>query len=247
MYSWKTIRTLAAALLLVPIVHLAYLVSRETLLTLDNSPEAWADKVNAYARSDRLAQLPKDPIVIVGGRRVGLWQELEDILAPMAVLKRSIGDATTNDITHFHSDLIGFYRPHTVVFFPGESEFHIRDNKSAEELVEAIRALVELDLSYGITRHFYVFSPLKTPLYPSNNLKIDTVSKQLKAWANSVKELSILDANILLSDRSGSAKPGYFRSDGVHLNEHGYVRLSMMLRAQLEQDNPERYSLAQNF
>ena len=93
MYSWKTIRTLAAILLLIPIVHLAYLVSWETLLTLNNSPETWAREVNAYAKSDRLEQLPTDPIVVVGGRRVSLWQDLDDLLAPMTVLKRHLGDS----------------------------------------------------------------------------------------------------------------------------------------------------------
>ena len=245
MYSWKTIRTLAAVLLLIPIVHLAYLVSRETLATLNASPEAWAKEVDAYTRRDRSNHLPDNPVVIVGGRRVILWQDLDDLLAPMPVLKRGLGDATTNDITYYYESLIGYHRPHTVVLLPGESEFHIRDSKSAEEMVEAIRELVELDLSHGITRHFYVFNPLKTPLHPSNNSKIDQIGRELRAWATARDDVDILDANALLSGRNGSAKPGYFRSDGVNLNEHGYVRLSMMLRAQMEKDNPEVYGLAE--
>ena len=242
MYSWKTIRTVAAVLLLIPIVHLAYLVSRETLDTLNASPEAWADEVDAYTRSDRLGQLPVNPIVIVGGRRVTLWKELDDLLAPMTVLNRGIGDATTLDILHYYQRAIGYYQPHTVVLLPGESEFHIRENKSAEEMVRAIRQLVELDLSHGVTKHFYVFSPLKTPLYQSNDRKIDETSRQLKAWATTIDEVDILDANVLLSKKNGRANPSYYRSDGVNLNEHGYVRISMMLRAQVETDNPQVYS-----
>ena len=243
MYSWKTIRTVAAVLLLIPIVHLAYLVSRETLNTLNASPEAWASEIEAYTLSDRLQPLPEDPIVIVGGRRVTLWRDLEDLLAPMTVLNRGLGDATTNDIIYFYPRLIGYYRPHTVVLLPGESEFHIRESKSAEEMVRAIRQLVEMDLAHGVSRHFYVFSPLKTPLYQANNQKIDKTARQLKAWAAKLDKVDILDANVLLSNRSGAAKPGYFRSDGVNLNEHGYVRLSMMLRAQFEKDNPEIFGL----
>jgi hypothetical protein len=244
MYSWKTIRTVAALLLLIPIVHLAYLVSRETLLTLNNSPETWASEVEAYARIDQKEQHPVDPMVIVGGRRVALWDDLDDLLAPMPVLRRNLGDATTNDIIYYYKTLIGFYQPHSVVLFPGESEFHIRDNKTAQQLVDAIRELVELDLSHGVTQHFYVFSPLKTPLHRANNAKIEETSRLLKNWAGGLDKVEILDANVLLSDKNGLAKPGYFRNDGVNLNEHGYVRVSMMLRSRAEHDCPEFFGLS---
>ena len=245
MYSWKTIRTLAAILLLIPIVHLAILVSRETYSVLDPSPEAWASEVESFVKADRLTPLATNPIVIVGGRRVTLWSDLEDLLAPMPVLNRGVGDATVDDITHYYQELIGFYHAHNVVLLPGESEFHIRDNKSAEELVAAVRKLVELDLSYSVTQNFYIVTPLKTPLHPSGSDKIDRISSALKTWAIGDKRVKILDANLILADRNGRAKPSYFRNDGVNLNEHGYIRLSLMLRAQLERDNPTIYGLSE--
>jgi len=245
MYSWKTIRTLAAVLLLLPIVHLAILVSQEAYSVLDPSPEAWADEVESFAKADQLEPLATNPIVIVGGRRVTLWEDLEDLLAPMAVLNRGVGDATVNDITHYYQQLIGFYNAHSVVLLPGESEFHIRDNKSAEELIAAVRELVELDLSHSVTQKFYVVTPLKTPLHADGNDKIDTISRGLKNWADSDERIKVLDANLLLADRNGFAKPSYFRTDGVNLNEHGYVRLSLMLRSQLERDNPGIYGLVE--
>jgi hypothetical protein len=244
MYSWKTIRTVAAVLLLLPLIHLAVIVSKETTRSLNSSPNAWASEVIKYAKIDQRSTMPSDPIVIVGGRRVSLWRDLEDLLAPMPVLTRGLGDATTDDIIYYYENLIGFYRPHTVVLLPGESEFHIRDNKSADELVAAIQKLVKLDLSHGITRQFYIFSVLKTPLYPSNNSKIEESTQALQSWAASIESVEIIDANTLLADRKGKAKPGYFRNDGVNLNDSGYVRLSMMLRAQLERDNPAIYGLA---
>ena len=244
MYSWKTVRTVAAVLLLIPIVHLAYLVSRDTLATLNGTPEAWAAEVEAYTRADSLHPLPENPVVIVGGRRVALWRGLEDLLAPMPVLNRALGDATTNDITYYYQRLIGYYQPHTLVLLPGESEFHIRDSKSAEEFIRAVQELAELDQSHGITQHFYIFTPLKTPLHRSNDAKIDEISRQLKHWARTRDRVDILDANTLLASRNGSANPAYFRTDGVNLNESGYVRLSILLRTQMEQDNRDIYGLS---
>lgn len=236
MYSWKTIRSVTTILLLIPVFHLVFLISNEVSSIINTSPAAWADEVDAYTTADRLTQLAQDPVVIVGGRQVLLWQGVEEILAPRKVLMRGLGDATVNDITFYYDKLISFYDPKTVVLLPGVTEFHLRDNKSADELVSAIRQLVELDLKMRQTGEFYIFSPLNSLLYPGDKTKIEEVNQQLQAWAKSRERVRILDANRLLNDDDGMARPAYFRSDGVNLNERGQSRLTMLLLAQLEQD-----------
>ncbi len=236
MYSWKAIRIACTVLLLLPIVHLAYLVSRDTSETLNNSPEAWAREINNYAATDARMQLPQSPIVVVGGMRVKLWRDLADLLAPRPVLMRGLGEAIVEDIRFNYMRLIGFYRPDTVVLLPDNSEFYLRDNKSAPELAAAIRELVELDASFGITRRFYVFAPVKTILHPRDHQTIDQATQLLREWAETDQHVVLLDANPLLSDRNGNPGGRYFRNDGVNLNEHGYLRLSVLLRTRLEAD-----------
>lgn len=236
MYSWKTIRIACFVLLLLPIVHLTWLVSRDTLETLNSAPDAWAREIALYAATDADAALPPDPIVVVGGQRVKLWLDLEDQLAPKPVLLRGLGSAIVEDITFNYTQLIGFYRPDTVVLLPDNSEFHIRDNKSAADLATAISELVELDGSYGITRRFYVFTPLKTLLYPQDDLTIDETVRLLNTWSKTDKRVVILDANPLLASPNGRPRGIYFRGDGVNLNEHGYLRLSTLLHAQVKAD-----------
>src|SRR5210317_614486 len=106
MFSWKTTRIVCIVLLLLPIVHLAYLVSRDALAILDPSPNVWDKELQAYARDDRTSTLPKNPIVVVGGRRVTLWTELPDVLADKPVLMRGLGDAIVEDITYNYTALI---------------------------------------------------------------------------------------------------------------------------------------------
>ena len=242
MYSWKATRTLCAFLLLIPIVHLAFLVSREMRTTLDTSPEAWAAEVEAYVEADQTVQRPVNPIVVIGGRPVKLWQGLEDVLSPRPVLMRGLGDATVDDITHYHSRLIGYYQPRALVLLPGSSEFHIRDNKSAPELVTAIRKLVELDQSYKVPRHYYIFTPIKTPLYSRDYTRIDETTRLLQQWAETQEQVTILDSNALLTLGNGEPNPDFFRMDGVNLNEHGYLRLSVMLQDRLEQAEGGMYA-----
>ena len=160
--------------------------------TLDNSPTAWAREVDTYAATDSTLQLPANPIIVVGGRRVKLWRNLEDLLAPRAILMRGLGDAIVEDITFNYAQLIGFYRPDTLVLLPGNSEFHLRDNKSAQELTAAIRELVKLDASYETTRRVYIFTPLKTLLHPEDDSTIEQVTELLQSWAATDSRVVIL-------------------------------------------------------
>lgn len=236
MYSWKAIRTVCVVLLLLPIVHLVYLVSRDTLAVLDTSPEAWNDEIEAYVREDSGNHLPQDPIVVVGGQRVKLWRDLADLLEPRPVLMRGLGDATIDDITHNYERLVGYYRPDAVIFLPSNSEFHIRDNKSAEDLVRGIQKFVSLDATHRVTRRIYVITPIKTPLYPRDDATIDRATELLESWAADQDRVVIVDANEVLTTGDGRPKPGYFRSDGVNLNDYGYLRLSLLLRTRIERD-----------
>lgn len=234
MFSWRTIRVICLVLLLLPVVHVAYLISGDMVASLDPSPEAWQDEIDAYRRADLASALPENPIVVVGGLRVRLWQGLEDLLAPKPVLMRGLGDATIDDITHNYEQLIAYYRPASVVFLPGNSEFHIRDSKSAEELVGAIRQLVALDGSHGTNAHYYLISPIKTPLHASDYGKIDGIFTNLASWAAQQPRVTVLDANRMLQTRDGTPNPAFFRADGVNLNEHGYLRLSTLVLNHVE-------------
>lgn len=234
MFSWRIIRVICLVLLLLPVVHVAYLISGDVAASLDPSPEAWQDEIDAYRRADLASALPEKPIVVVGGLRVRLWQGLEDLLAPRPVLMRGLGDATVDDITFNYPELIAYYRPASVVFLPGNSEFHIRDSKSADELVAGIRQLVALDGSQGSNAHYYLISPIKTPLHSSDYDKIDTVVTDLTAWAAQQPRVTVLDANRMLQTADGRPSPAFFRVDGVNLNEHGYLRLSTLVLNHVE-------------
>lgn len=233
MYSWRTIRIVCFVLLLLPVLHLAHLISARTLATLNPSAEAWAAEMDAYVERDTQSALPAKPIVVVGGERVKLWHDLQRDLAPRPVLMRGLGDAIVEDIIYYYQRLVVFYQPSAVVLVPGNSEFFIRDNKSAEELVSAITELVALDAYHAPQRPFYVYAPLKTPLRPQDHAVIEAATERLRALAQNNTKMVLLDGNTLLTDATGAPLPRYFRSDGTALNEHGYLRLTALLRRQM--------------
>lgn len=234
MIAWRHLRAICLVLLLLPVVHLAYLVSQDTLASLNASPEAWADEMAGFEREDQASALPENPVEVVGGHRVKLWEGLEALLAPRPVLMRGLGNATIDDVQYHYQRLVAYYRPETLVFLPGDSEFHIRDAKDADALFEGIRELVALDQYHRPDGKIYIFAPLETPLHPGDAAKIAKTTRLLQAWAATLPQVDILDANTLLNDANGDPDPTYYRFDGVNLNEHGYLRLSMMLKSALE-------------
>ncbi|NND69643.1 MAG: hypothetical protein HKN19_18775 [Halioglobus sp.] len=236
MIPWRAVRILCSILLLAPLVHVVYIISTATLATLDASPETWNKEIAAYVEADASVQLPENPIVVTGGQRAKLWFGLEDVLAPHPVLMRGLGDAIIEDISYHYERLVGFYRPHAVVLLLSQSEFFIRDSKSPEDLLAAVQQLVALDENHDITHCFYIFAPIKSPARPQDHGTIEAASRLLVAWAEDLERVKVLEVNPLLAGPSGTPRARYFRSDGMNLNEHGYLRLAVMLQERLERD-----------
>jgi hypothetical protein len=211
-------------------------MSRNTMEILDANPETWAREVADYAAQDAKTALPRKPVVLVGGQRVTLWQDLEQSLSPHPILMRGLGDAIVEDIIHYYPQLVGDYQPRALVVMLGNGEFFLRASKSAEEVIGAIQTLEALDDSHQVTERFIVFAPLKTPRHTRDHPKIAKTAELLKAWADTRKRVIVLDANPLLCDRYGAPRARYFLGDGVNLNEHGYLRLAVLLKTQLEAD-----------
>jgi hypothetical protein len=234
MYSWRTIRTFCVVLLCLPLLHLAYLASRDVLATLDSSPDAWLHEIQAYTDADRQATLPKNPVVVLGGRRVKLWEGLDDMLAPQPVLMRGFGDATIEDVVHHYERLAAFYSPSAVIFLPGGSEFHIRDSKSETDFMQALRELAALDAEHGKDRPLVLFAPIKTPLRPGDHEKIQNISDRMAEWAAGDARIKVIDANPLLASADGGPNAAFFRPDGSSLNDAGYLRLALPLKTLLE-------------
>ncbi|MDP5053036.1 MAG: hypothetical protein NWP69_04530 [Congregibacter sp.] len=234
MYQWKTLRTLAGLLLCVPLVHFALIVSRDISIYLNPSPEVWDKDIAALINSDLDATIPQEPVVVIGGHRVRLWKNLPENLLPRATLLRPLGDATIEDLTHHYDRLVGFYRPDVLVVFPGYADLYLRDHKTPEDFRASMRALLNIDEEYGSSRWRYVIAPLQMPLHTNDRERIQKIGASLQSLAEELPDLTILDANPLLSQIDGSPNPDFYRGDGVNLNPNGYSRLSMLLANELK-------------
>lgn len=234
MIPWNTLRTVAAVLILLPLVHLALLLSRDTLALLSHTPEVWANEVAAYADADNRSALPEAPVVVVGGRWVRHWTQLPDFLAPRPVLMRGLGQATVDDLRFHHDRLIAHYQPSAVVILPGMSDFHLRDSKSPEELADAVLLLVREIHAAVPEATVHVIPPLHSPLYASHQATLHAARELLEQALAPLPRAQVLDTGSWLQEASGDADPRYYHSDGITLNELGYLRLCVLVESALD-------------
>ncbi|MFT7288528.1 MAG: lysophospholipase L1-like esterase [Halieaceae bacterium] len=236
MYEWRTLRSLAMLLLCLPLLHLAFIISTDLNNYLDPSPEVWAKHMAALVQADMRIELPERPILVVGGQRVGLWQDLPAMLLPRKTLLRSLGDATIEDLSYYFDRLVGHYRPDIIVLFPGYADLHLRDDKTAADFAVALEEFLAHDAVYKATSWRYVLTPLAMPLHPDDDVRIVAMANSARELAARVGKVTVIDANPALAGLNGRPNPAYFRSDGVNLNAAGYTRVSLLLQAKLRED-----------
>lgn len=238
MLSWPLIRNTCLALLLLPLGHFTWVVSSEHARRQQPGPEVWQPQVDAYTREAQSHSLPDHPILVTGGRGARLWTDLERLLAPRPVLMRGLGDAVVDDITHHYNDLIGYYQPETLVLLLDNNEFRHRDDKTPGELLAAVQALASTDAGYGVTRQLYLIGPVKTPYSPQNHERIDSANALLADWAASEDRVIFIDPRPALETVDRQPDGNYFRPGGQYLNDQGYLRLGVLLRAAMEANPP---------
>lgn len=226
---------MAGVLLCLPLVHFAYIAARDINAYLDPSPSVWDGEIARYAERDRARMIPENPVLVAGGQRVRLWRDLPDRLKGQVTLMRPLGDATLEDLTHHYDRLIGFYRPRILVLFPGYGDLHLRDAKSPEEFERALHELLVLDASYGTVEHRYVIAPLQMPLHPEDARRISRMTALAKGLENKLQNLTVIDANPILSGPDGLPNPAFYRGDGINLSAEGYARVSLLLETAMRE------------
>jgi lysophospholipase L1-like esterase len=234
MVSPATTRRAAVFLLLLPLVHLAWLIGADLRRYLEPSPRTWDGALQSIVDADMRTKLPAQPVLIIGGQRVRLWHDLPRRFAPGVTLRRALGDATLEDLTFHYDRLVAYYRPAVLVIFPGYADLHLRDDKTPREFLRAVKALLDRDRDYARSRRRILLTPLLTPLHPGDASRIGAMSALAQRLAAERDDLLVIDANPALRRADGSPDPAYFRIDGVNLNAAGYAIITDLLRASLD-------------
>lgn len=231
-------------MLCIPLVHFAFLLSKDIGSYMNPSPEVWNQDIADLVEDDLNSTLPEDPIVVIGGHRVRLWTDLPASIAPRETLLRPLGDATLEDLSHHYDRLAAFYRPDILVVFPGYADLHLRDEKTPRDFETSVRTLLKIDEDYGSSNWRYVIAPVQMPLHPNDQQRIAKIAELLRNMSRDLPDLTVIDPNPILSRLDGSPNPEFYRGDGINLSPAGYARLSLLLSTELKTRGQESTHLS---
>lgn len=238
MYSWTRLRRILVVVLLLPVAHFMITVGGDLRAVLTPKPTVWEDEVRGVELRSKPDPAGGPPLVIIGGRQAKLWSGLDNTFFPMAVLNNGIGSATIDDVLYYFDRLVTPYQPQAVLMVPGPSDFIMRDNKSPEDFMLMLKGLSNHVIRLDGKPHFYVATLNKWPRFPGYWGVVDTVNLQLEIWADEQPRVTLLDARLLFEERGGLPVGQMFSADGVNLNDWGYIRMSLLLRQQIDEDYP---------
>lgn len=238
MYSWTRLRRILIVVLLLPVAHFVIMIGGDLRDVLNPAPTVWESEVNSIELRGKPDPAEGPPLVIIGGRQAKLWQGLDDQFFPMAVLNNGIGSANIDDVLYYFDRLVRPYQPQAVLMVPGPAEFIMRDDKSPDDFMRMLKGLSNYVIQLDGEPQFYVVTLNKWPRFPGVWGTVDTVNQLLQKWADQQARVTLIDTRPLFEQGGGLPVRPMFRSDGINLNRTGYMRMSQLLRQQINRDYP---------
>ena len=238
MYPWARLRRILVVVLLLPVAHFVIVVGADISDILNPAPTVWESEVSDIELRRDLAAAEGPSLVIIGGRKAKLWRGLDDSYFPMVVLNNGIGSATIDDVLYYFDRLVRPYQPRAVMMVPGPSDFIMRDNKSADDFMLMLKGLSNHVSGLDGKPHFYVVTLNKWPRFPAYWATVDTVNHLLEKWVDQQSGVTLIDARPLFEQDDGLPVRQMFRTDGINLNDWGYMRLSLLLGQQIDAGPP---------
>jgi hypothetical protein len=114
----------------------------------------------------------------------------------------------------------------------------MRDDKSPDDFMRMLKGLSNYVIHLDGEPQFYVVTLNKWPRFPGVWGTVDTVNQLLETWADQQARVTLIDTRPLFEQGGGLPVRPMFRSDGINLNRMGYLRMSQLLRQQINRDYP---------
>src|SRR5690606_37781520 len=105
----------------------------------DPDPTRFAGDIDAFRQWDSKNTVPADGILFVGSSTIRLWPTAERFPG-LSVINRGFGGSQISDVNHYFDDVVGKYRPATIVFYAGDND--INDGKTPQRVAADVRAFV---------------------------------------------------------------------------------------------------------
>ncbi|MFT7668460.1 MAG: lysophospholipase L1-like esterase [Planctomycetota bacterium] len=186
------------------------------------NPTRWAKQVKEFTDQDRLTPVAKGSVLFLGSSSIRLWDSLATDMAPTPVINRGFGGSKLFDAIYYSERLVSVHQPSVVVVFSGSNDIAGDNAKSADEVRDLFRQLVErLRLAdHDLTIGYIAITP--TLAREDHLATVREANRLIKIDCEADSKLEFVDPSVDLNDADGRPDPQWFKVDRLHLNDRGY-------------------------
>jgi lysophospholipase L1-like esterase len=206
-----------------------------------NDPAVYAGDIAEFTDEDALHPPPKNAVLFVGHSNIRYWEDLQEHMQPLTVIRRGFGGAKVNDLLFYADEIISPYAPRAIVINIGGNDiFNGLGNKALpvpdvfatyKKLIAHIRSrLPDPPIYFLAITAFDDGSGKPDPAIQLNKL--------IREFSAQGERLLYMDASDSILNAEGNVDAELLRSDGAHLNADGYTLLAVPVRERLLNDEP---------
>jgi lysophospholipase L1-like esterase len=164
-------------------------------------------------------------IWFIGSSTIANWRSMPEDMAPWEARNRGIGGATMREITRRFLNEPDGVRPAAIVYYAGEND--IAFGASADRAIADLKAFIAAKRErYGDLKLLIVSLKPSPTRWDERPAQI-AFNRAASAMAATTPDLAFLDIDPLLLI---GGRPGpYYRDDGIHLNDAGYLKWAKAL------------------
>jgi len=228
-FKYLCIVLLAIGLL---ISWLAYRYQVEMQKSASEDPRVWEQDI--VALEQQTSGTP-GAVLFLGSSSIRLWSTLAEDMAPMATVQRGFGGAKFADLVYYAPQLVDVPDPSAIVIFVGTNDIHPGATKAPGVLLQSYRDLI------GTIREVHSSAPIYYIAITPSALRWEVwplaqkTNALIENYTKSDPTLHFIDTGTALI-KNGSPAEGFYRFDGLHLNEAGYAVWTKIIRARLLED-----------
>ena len=162
-------------------------------------------------------------VMMAGSSSMEFWSDYEACMDPIVTYNHGIGGTTVTQWTEKLAErLVVPYQPKVVAYYVGVNDI-INGGKTGDETGANLLAL--FNKTRELLPHTQIFYVLinKLPNYLNKQPDFDLANNAAKAFASTHDWVTCVDAGESLIKPNGEPSAAYFRVDGLHMSDYGYV------------------------
>ncbi len=204
-----------------------------------DDPAVYASDIDAFTAADEQHPPPINAVLFVGHSNIRFWDDLQDHMQPLTVIRRGFGGAKVNDLLFYADRIITPYQSRAIVVNIGGNDISSGLGNVAKEPPEVFATYQKLIACIREQRPdppIYFLALLASAGDPEYQQRAIALNKLVKDYSAQGENLFYMDASDAILNAQGSVSPELLRSDGAHLNAAGYALLAAPVRQRLLDD-----------